>query len=344
MTLVSAGIMGEISNASSRQHEAISRKQVTQATSSETHDTMESEFQVVKHEVPKPTNRDRYENKPMPELPSEVADLVVTPSRKPYIQPAVPLVNPTTPQAKRAVTDPVGPRNSSIARKPSVSHLRKVFGHAKRSSKDDRQGIPTVPYTTRKAAIILGLPQQDEVGPSPATDRNTASDDASTGHSSQDGHVAPHEASGQTELPYVRSDSQSTIGATSSRPLGTPMISISTEHDWEDSHEGPTYGSRPDIRGSLSPKIASYGQVGDKAFVHDQKLFRVESVQGIIEHTESPRHADSDPNNQKYGATLQELQKQDQKQSEISNGPDGYKGIWENDPAVVSNLVTRCHR
>ena len=315
-------------------------------TNEEDRQTAETTTEIRKGEHSKATNRDRYENKPMPELPPEASGLLISPPRQQRIQPAIPLVTPKAKQAKRAVTAPVEPASFQISRKPSVSQLRKVFGHAKRPSKDEWSKTPVIPPTSRKAAIILGLPPQSDEDILLQSTGSESRDDVSEKDPSQsrkESCLSIGAGKAYDETVYCKDE-----GDTSDEKAPkTPAVCISTDAlkadglgDKIDSARVPEHGSA--IETFLSPCVAKHGQVGDKISFHKQRLCRVESVQGIIENAElMPECVNNRDRSTSRSQEGHNRQIQVAKGQETLVTPVKYEGVWENDPAVVSDNFRR---
>ena len=294
--------MAEDISPSVRLLEHVLRKPVAPGANSWAHSHSETEPAPPERDSPRPTNRERYENKPMPKLPHEVSPQTRTSQAKPYIQPAIPLVSPAAQIKHRAVTDPVPPKPLFASRKPSVNQLRKKFGHSKQASTGEKPLSPTVPYPTGKAAEIL-----EAISPK-IPSRSTAPSPAHVRHSS-------------------RTDSDDTVDAgpktSDSQDSRNPEIVA-------ENPSTPLQDHQLQVKGHLAPpKIASYGKVGDTGIVQGQGMVRVESVRGIIEHA-SAGIDDSIPLSGTYSHHSSDVLQP------VSYSPSNYEGVWENDPAVVS--------
>ena len=288
------------------------------------------------HGSPCPTNRERFENKPMPKLPDEVTSEGHALQGMPYIQPAIPLLFPTSHPKGRAVTDPIPPKALFAGRKPSVSQLSKKFGHLKQISVDNKRLSPTFPYPTGKATEVLGVqseqPTRRNAAPSPHLLLADSSNEAKSLSDVQIYQVSDsthqHSSNSVASDHLMRTDSQDTIGAKtkSQNPHDAIAPGGAVEEPDMSSHDYHLHKT-----GHLTPpRIANYGRVGETGVLQGQGMIRVESVQGIIEDAASYTNSESTPINdtQRYS--------QSDFLQPISYSPNTYAGVWENDPAVVS--------
>ncbi|KAG8531567.1 uncharacterized protein KY384_003197 [Bacidia gigantensis] len=299
---------------------------------------------------PRPTNRDRYENKPMPTLPSEPPDPNLESYRRPYIQPTVSVVDLTLQPRNRATTDPAGPSGAKTlfgGRRPSMTHLRKRFGHSKNTSIDERQQQSSaIPFPVGKAAQVLGVASEKMPGRMALASPGLADDhiaDEDQRREEDFGVQLEAENSNQaasTEAGWhTREHSQDTVCA---NPKPSRSIGVASVHEAGDitspspqAHQLSTL----ETKRLAPPKVANFGKIGDKGFVQDPGLFRIESVQGIIEHAESSvnSHVGVDHHGNNYEGEHMHLAKKVTLPS-ISCVPSSYNGIWENDPAVGYSL------
>ena len=299
-------------------------------------------------EDPRPTNRDRYKNKPMPKIPLEAAGQTPLLQPRAYIQPAIPLVGHAPKPKNRAVTDPVAPKPLFTGRKPSVTQLRKAFGHSKHGSKGDKQLSPSFEYPTGKAAEVLGLtpvltgpkrspaPSSARMDPVDANDTGELSD-VSSGLSANARHEI--QSSSVPDNRHLTSES----GNNSAADINSNPNARS--HHWPDlapeGLTGPVQSQQRQRNATLTPpKIASYGKVGEVGVVKGNGMHRVESFRGIIESAASPIHSEEQNRARaekqftpKSASTSQHNEGFEQPNSSSLNG---YGGVWENDPAVVS--------
>ncbi|KAL9639644.1 MAG: hypothetical protein Q9164_000800 [Protoblastenia rupestris] len=296
-------------------------------------------------EDPRATNRDRYENKPIPKLPSEVAGQIAISHPKPYIQPAIPLVG-TAPLLKgRAVTDPLAPKALFTGRKPSVNQFRNVSGQSKHGSDDEKQPSPSEQYPTGKAAQVLGVtpvltgPKRSTAPScSPTESSNEAENKPSSG-SSSDRSLGDTPQVNSSPLParrHLRSESDDNGVADAST---TP--DAKTHRELEQSQQDfttPVQNHHKQIDSHLAPpKIANYRSVGEVGVIQSKGMHRVESFQGVIESALSPEEQTYAEVNDKAIPKSAALSRQNgQFLQPVSYSPNNYRGVWENDPAVVS--------
>lgn len=291
---------------------------------------------------PRPTNRDKYENKPMPNLPSELES-----NRKLVKLPAIPILMPPDNPRNRAVTDPLDSSYALGGRKPSVTQLRKRFGHSKQNSDSSTSNTP-VP--TGKAAEVLGIgPKRLQKGKTPTLTTQAPedldddssiiimqpeaplSDNVETHRNRQ----AASEGSNIPISPQTSASSREGQQGLGDREVGDLAIEVAKKNP-------------QDHTARLAPaKIGSYGRIGEVGMLQGQGLVRIESVQGIIDHA-NPQYAKSEVSERDSEKELDnEATPRSSSQSQYSAGllkpisysPNDYAGVWENDPAVVSVTV-----
>ena len=291
------------------------------------------------------TNRDRHENKHMPDAPVEEPHQNPNYQPRPYIQPAVPLVGPVPVSKHRAVTDPIVPKALFTGRKPSVNQLRKKFNHSRQGSEDDVQPSLTFQYPTGKAAEILGFTPA-LTGPMRSTAPSSGQTDSKD---ADDGHSSLNNPLGQTII-AARQVQTSPVPAThhsrSEVEIDTPIkpdtISDGNEyHRLEQVREEFATPTQPPHAQSHShlapPKIANYGRVGGVGVVQGNGMNRVESFQGIIENAVSPVRSKEQSATETDG-TVKSASNDQIKINLLqpkSYSPETYSRIWEDDPAVV---------
>ena len=296
-----------------------------------------------------PTNRDRYENKVLPEISPETSnDSTLQPRR--HIQPAIPLIN-TLPlnQKNRAVTDPGEVRSLLGSRKPSYSQLKKkgkIFEFS--SSKLDLSGGSELPRSNvpPKALALLGVRQ--EVTP-------TLSPAASQDQTPIELRHSPQSVAGSPPRParQVKSDPASTRLPSNDRKaessytdIGTPVGQQNPSGRWQRDELSTNLAESQRIQkengsGTLRPPVvAAYGNVGKQFGVIQQQVLRPsESFRGIIE-TASPSHTE-DRNTSDFEQHITPTKSvQREPSGEMLRptvySPNAYNCVWGYDPAVVS--------
>ncbi|KAL6717108.1 hypothetical protein ACLMJK_005023 [Lecanora helva] len=315
----------------------------------------------------KPTNRDKYEHKPMPPIPPSEKSVLAEPTFLPpkaYIQPAIPLLPPpsnTANQKMRAVTDPVPPKPLFAGRKMSVSQLRKKYSQSKdhdeptkEGQHDDNQAASNFPATSEKAAKVLGIPQTSD------STRNTPSTSTPT---------VPTPDLRQSSFEEIRSRAATPVRQVQSSPVPTKGTAVPTKRYLEENNlhslvkeqasRKPTQQRTSDSEiqvetskrvpenrlesGHLLPaRIGVYTNVGEVGLVHGAGMHRIESFQGVIEGAPTPNsshgqsytnsHAPSSYPNTGESQMAQNLLPPD------PYSPSNYGGVWENDPAVGHTL------
>ena len=308
----------------------ITRKPVTPGTNSWAQSQTRAEPTASDHDSPRPTNRERYENKPMPKLPDETTVEVRTPQAKPYIQPAIPLVYPKSHVKDRAVTDPILPKGLFAGQKPSVGQLRQKFSHSKQASVGDKQLSSTFPYRTGKAAEVLGLspelPLRRDRAPSPDS---SFEEDSNGAESPSDAHLGQYrDFTHQGSSIHARKDSQDTVDANTQSELLQDAVAPEAVVEKADM---PSRDHEPHKTDHLAPpRVATYGRVGEMGVLQNQGMIRVESVQGIIEDAASNTNSESTPIRDTPTYSHSDFLQP------VTYSPNNYAGVWENDPAVVS--------
>lgn len=292
-----------------------------------------------------PTNRDKYENKPMPPLPvtPEKVRAPNAPGNPGYIQPATPLIyaKPTVSSSSkrgagqdRAVTDPVVSKNLFGANKVSIGELRRKFSGAKlgpnlstvEESADTRSHSPrpqAVELSSGLAAIEDIRGKQHTNPPSSAPPSTNAPD------------------------PFRSSGTQGRQHQSSPAPVGryiakqTSLETLPFENDVTtisdiQSPDGIIMGD-----GKLNPtRNGTYGTIGEVEYVEGKAAHRVASFSGVIETAASS--ADSEPQNQPRwtntdaSPTIVRGQNLTHLLHPNVYSPSEYGGVWENDPHVVS--------
>lgn len=316
--------------------------------------------------TPTATNRDRYENKPMPPTPEASPSRGEKPltarKNRPYIQPATPLIvtDQLIPNTKtRAVTDPIVPKPLFTTKTTTVNQLRKKYSQTRsksKSTKDETDTVegPTSPplVVTQKASQILGvLPTQNsnrEVAPASAPPSTNTPDPFRTSTESTRGrNESPSRQVQSTPVltrRYLQENqlpaSASTRTSQESKETTGPS---SNEKRQLQSTEGMIVGN-----GSLNPtRLGTFGRTGEVGYVGQNEMHRVLSFTGVIE--------DADPHGRiedQVEPTASSRSHRDrnslgpQYSGEILHpmvySPNDYAGVWENDPNVVSGrLVTK---
>ena len=308
------------------------------------------------------TNRDKYEHKPMPPPPVDSSPHNKHLQPKSYIQPAIPLVNPAAEmqsQQKRSVTDPVAPKPLFTGRKLSVAKLRKKYSFSK--AKDDvpqAEAMPTVPsspavrLSSEKAAEVLGLyppPEKHPATPPASAPAAPVPDHFRLSSDSIERTASPARQAHSTPVPTRRYLKEN--------DLPTPTITEApitsnrqANEDPQDQNKGPKKAEDGVFTpGMLHPsRLGRYGNVGEVGLVEANGMHRVESFSGVIENAElSPGN-----NGHIYTGSMGALSQSSMTQTlntrdllpAIVYSPSNYGGVWENDPAVVSNSRRSSHK
>lgn len=294
----------------------------------------------------KPTNRCKYENKPMPPTPttstSKISESSNTSTQTSSINPFFKWGSGFQSMKNRAVTDPIIPK-PLFADKKDKPHLssKKSFGSgpndklSEEEKTKERQLLAVLdnPY---QAFHVFGASKKthDEV---PASAPPARSDLAPFSLSAMDQcskrSFSPDRIIKSTPVPtrrYLRENNLPMPPLPKTSPTKSEPTNVVGEEEPPkiECFQGMILGD-----GKLNPTITgSYSRVGEVEYVENDHRQRIESQIGVIETVESLNLSneqdckDSNPateSGQNPGATY---------------SPSIYGGIWENDPNVVSLL------
>ncbi|KAL8874629.1 MAG: hypothetical protein Q9174_000034 [Haloplaca sp. 1 TL-2023] len=257
--------------------------------------------------TPKATNRDRYENKPMPPTPDPSPSPVTKPltarKNRERIQPAVPLVSPVVSDPKiksRAATDPVVPKPLFTSTTSAVNQLRKKYSQSRKKSKsiiDEDEALhrpPSPPSgVTQKASQILGVyPVRDNRGkPPPASappSSHTPDPFRTSTESTQAQNPSPPRQVQSTPVPTRRFLRENNLP----EPTGTRTSQESKEALRASGGEKAQDKSVQDAVSNndfLHPtRLAVSGKKGEVGYVRENEMQRVLSFTGVIEQPDSP--------------------------------------------------------
>ena len=283
-----------------------------------------------------PTNRSKYEDKPMPPAPTSSPTSSIPVRSKPHleIQPAAPYV--TTAQShpdvkNRAATDPIMPKPLFVnKKKESTTQVQQKFTQSNIDDAfDDSKALksqlssPPALIPDNAAEVRGYYPVTDykcDEPPASAPPTITTpdpygylSDDLSAGSQSPARYI--HSTSGPTRrfLKEHRS--------TQSEDIHVSLLSSQKTTETEDIEKHGHIQGMIMGDGILSPtRTGTYGRVGEVGFVHQNNTQRIVSQAGIMETVESPRNSLRGRRSAEYP-------------------PSTYAGIWENDPHVVSMII-----
>lgn len=310
--------------------------------------SLENQQNVSKDHVhDQPTNRDKYETKPMPQLPREPSRNNVS-QPKTYIQPAVPLFNPATIHKTRAVTDPVTPKPLFTSRKASVTQLRKMFSSTKDDATiEDTKPPPPIPQVSEKAAQILGMSAVPEdkkrsTTPIPTANKNPVLyEEFSDDLKKQESQVQ------STPVLSRRHLRENNLQTSATATPFTPNQDAKIGAHGEDLKPRKLGGSALRDGNLQPPKFEAYGELGEVRIVQEEGMHQVESCCGVIENATgnapSSGASESQPNRYPAADSSKGIIAQAQDRDEVLQpsiySPSNYEGVWENDPAVVSTLL-----
>lgn len=312
--------------------------------------------------VARVTNRDKYEHKPMPPPPPDSSPSDKHLQAKAYIQPAIPLLNPAPAvqiQQKRAVTDPVAPKPLFAGRKLSVAKLRKKYSFSK--AKDEVpeaevmptiQSSPAVRISSEKAAEVLGLYPPREIKPDTSPAPASLAPGPDPFHLSSDSVERTASPARQLQTTpvltrrYLRENDLPTPTITAAPAASNQGANEDAQNRIQDPKKAQ---DTPFTPGMLHPpRLGRYGNMGEVGLVEENGMHRVESFSGIIENAEF-----SPGNNGRMYAGSTDAYSHPSMMQGLSTGdllppviysPSNYGGVWENDPAVVSNSRSSKHK
>lgn len=298
---------------------------VTPGPSSRTLSRRQDESSHIPQKGKQPTNRDKYENKPMPKLPMDESPGAAV--KKPYIQPAIPLMNklPTF-QKPRAVTDPVEERTRTNSKKPSVSQLRRKFSFTKieRSSGGSHPPVPAT-EVPEKAQEILGLNNQRSTTPAPVKEEAEI--------------VAGGDRAFEVGSSVVKQAALSGVDKHSTQDKTHPTLSSSDAERKTQHQDGLLRTAQPDQKSQL-PKISAYGSIGRLGVIQQGPLHSSGSFRGVIETV--PDDTNERDAKGPTHSSMPNFRDQCAPQVHQDSFPPGmyspsvYDGVWEKNPAVVS--------
>ncbi|KAL8823458.1 MAG: hypothetical protein Q9191_005837 [Dirinaria sp. TL-2023a] len=297
---------------------------------------------VMKIKNPGPaTNRDKYENKPMPPLPRTLqpSSASHTPGKPGYIQPATPLTYTNQPMVKtRAVTDPVALKPIFGGSKTSIGELRRKFSGTK-----DNAHINSAEAVARPRTPV---PSRSEL----PTQSPKCHDLLSVRHdqppaSAQLATTAPglfqsadHQGRQQKSTPSLRDGYEPDDQVPNAKT--TRSSADRSDHNNAlkmNDLDGIIMGD-----GKLNPtRKGTYGTVGEVQYVEGKAVHRVASSAGIIENAEYLSESDDrSEQSSAHAASSSADTGHPQGRTDFLQprfySPNNYGGVWENDPQVVS--------
>lgn len=296
-----------------------------------------------------PTNRIKYDDKPMPPLPdpSPVRPTRGRSDHRFYIHPATPYrktpVN-LSHVKDRAATDPVIPKplfasKEKVKTQPREETVEPNYHQEVHNDVDSFQKRPSVPPSTvvpSKASAVLGfypvLSKKviNEI-PSSAPPSTTPPDHYRSSEETSSCSPSPPRQVQSTPVPtrpYVRGNAILTPTLTHSSRASSRQIG-DTESDG-----GPVQGIITGD-GLLSPtRTGGYGKLGGATYVDQIDMQRVDSQVGIIETVHSPAPTEksscSHHHNDDYNINFPQPSHETMRYTQ-----GNYAGVWENDPHVV---------
>ena len=306
--------------------------------------------------TPTATNRDKYENKPMPPTPetspSPGEKPLTAKKNRPYIRPATPLIvsDPMNSNIKnRAVTDPVVPKPLFTNKPTTINQIRKKYsqtgGKSKAKKDEDIVDRPTSPalVVSQKASQILGvLPTKDndrEVGPTSAPPTMSTPDlfrtsaestgvrDASPSRQVQSTPVLTRRYLQENHMP-------TSVSTRTSKESKETACASSINRNHLQPNEVMVIGNA-----SLNPsRLGTFGRTGDVGYVGQNEMHRVLSFTGVIEGPDPPRRMEDQVETNSNHENVNSLRPQYSEEilHPMVYSPNSYAGIWENDPNVVS--------
>jgi hypothetical protein len=294
------------------------------------------------------TNREKYEQNPMPRTPGKALDdgkLAVSKHRV-YIQPATPLgcLNQSLHNQKiRAATDPVIPQPLFTGKPGGIAHIRQKFSTSKSNvniiKEDDVTQTSSPPVFSEKASQILGAwPVRDNSRRTPPASAPPSTSTPDPYRISSDDHAARSTSPARN----IQSTPVPTRRFLRENKMTTPELEraslTTTAETGEDEGVDMEISENPEgmISGDevLHPtRTGTYGRVGGVEYVNEHENQRITSYAGIIENAEfidqtSPTMVSNTSQGHDSGGLLQPT----------VYSPSNYDGVWENDPHVVSRV------
>ena len=291
-----------------------------------------------------PTNRDKYENKPMPPLPRtpEQGKSPTAPSQPNYIQPATPLIySHQTPSKNRAVTDPIASKTVFGANKVSIGELRRKFSGTKpgsnlssieetanarsRTPKLKVIELPTVP------SVVNDSDKNQHTHPPSSAPPSTQTPDPFRSSGTQE---RQHQSSSAPTRRCLRENSVPDPSLVRSSPIPSYMTPEAVGQE-VGSPDGIIVGD-----GKLNPtRNGTYGTTGEVEFVEGKAAHRVASFAAIIENASSPHESESKNHFHSADTASSASMLSGQNITHLLQpnlySPSEYGGVWENDPHVV---------
>lgn len=295
-----------------------------------------------------PTNRSKYDDKPMPPLPdpSPVRSARERSDDHFYIHPATPYRKTPVNLNRvkdRAATDPVIPkplfaskervRNQPFEQKSEPNYDQ---GYDNGESFQKRPSAQPATAVPSKASAVLGF---YPVSSNKAINEMPSSAPPST--TPPDPYRSPDERSSYSPSPprQVQSTPVPTRPYVRGNAILTPTLTHSSRASSRqmgdtESDGGPVQGIITGD-GLLSPtRTGGYGKIGGATYVDQIDMQRVDSQMGIIESAHSPAPTENSScahhHNDDYNVNLQQPSHETMRYT-----PSNYAGVWENDPHVV---------
>ena len=293
-----------------------------------------------------PTNRDKYENKPMPPLPKtpEQGKSPNAPGKPGYIQPATPLIysNPT-PSKNRAVTDPITSKNLLSTNKVSIGELRRKFSGTKQganlSSIEENANVrsrapkPQAVELPTGSSISGGSHGKRHENPPASAPPSTNTKDPFRSSGTQG---PEHQSSPVPTRRYMRENQYLDPAMSQTSTIVSSYEDLEIMNKEAPSPDGIIMGD-----GKLNPtRNGTYGTIGEVEYVEGEAAHRVASFTGVIENASSPNEPEvkiqsHSTNNSASTGTFQG-QNITHLLDPNTYSPSNYGGVWENDPNVVS--------
>ena len=293
------------------------------------------------------TNREKYEQKPMPPTPGKASsrDELVVPKNRGYVQPATPHVYPNQSiqsSKARAATDPVVPQPLFAGTKPSgIAQFRqKLSGSKAHANTMKEHRAAQLPYpspgSSEKPLQIPGAtsgPDTSGRTPPAATPPKT---DPPEPHRVSDGPSKPL-TSNSREIQSTPAPTHVYLRENVPQIPRLAYASLATTVEMPNDSEAPRNKSaNPEgitVGGSmLNPfRTGAYGRVGEVQYVEGHENQRVASCVGVIENTESLDQTSAT----QHPYTSQEYNSAGPLPPTVYS-PGNFGGVWENDPHVVS--------
>ena len=286
-----------------------------------------------------PTNRDKYEQRPMPPIPDKSyhdRNLIV-PKHRQYIQPATPLLSlgQKSELKSRAATDPVVPQPLFAGKPDSIAKLGTKVSNPKNYADLVKEDAPVHSLSENELQILGLRPTRDNSRQTPPASAPASTNTPDPYRIPSDDYSAQSMSSSRqiqsTPLPTRRYLRENNLQAP-----GLGHTSLATTAEALEGQEGELQRSdhpkatMVDHNLSSPTRTGTYDTARGVEYVEEHENQRIASYAGVIENAGSAertspiQHSDTS-RGQNSGELL----------PPTVYSPSNYGGVWENDPHVV---------